>query len=180
MNALVNSKKNYITPKGLERLCDERDYLLKEERPRVTKIVTWAASLGDRSENADYQYGKKRLREIDRRLRFLGGRIESALVVDPTQTKSASVQFGARVTLESSEGQERIFTIVGADEINTKIGLISWLSPIAKSLLGRSVGDEVVVRAPAGDNEYEIISIDYGEIELTPFRAETLEEVFNK
>lgn len=176
----MNNKKNYITPEGLRRLCDERDYLLKEERPRVTKIVSWAASLGDRSENADYQYGKRRLREIDRRLRFLGGRIENAVSVDPEGIESERVQFGATVTLEDEEGEARIFSIVGVDEIDTKRGLISWLSPIAKSLLGKSEGDEILVRAPRGDREYELTKIEYIQIKIVPFSPQTLDEVFNQ
>ncbi len=176
----MSEKKNYITPKGLERLLAERDFLLKSERPRVTKIVSWAASLGDRSENADYQYGKKRLREIDRRLRFLGARIETAVSVDPESVESERVQFGATVILASEDGSERQFSIVGIDEIDTPRGLISWLSPIAKSLLGKEEGDEVVVRAPAGDRDYEIVEIKYIAIEIVPFTPETLDEVFNQ
>lgn len=176
----MNASKNYITPAGLKRLCDERDYLLKTERPRVTKIVSWAASLGDRSENADYQYGKKRLREIDRRLRFLGTRIESAVAVEPAQIKATKVQFGAKVTLIDEEEHERTFTIVGVDEIETKRGLISWKSPVANSLLGKSVGDEVIVRAPAGDMSYEIHAISYEEVQIAPFSPEILEEVFKQ
>lgn len=176
----MNTKINYITPLGLQRLLSERDYLLKEERPRVTKIVSWAASLGDRSENADYQYGKRRLREIDRRLRFLAGRIESAQSVAPESIQSERIQFGATVTLEDEEGAERRFSIVGIDEIDTKRGLISWVSPIAKSLLGRSVGDEVTVRAPGGDREYEVKKIEYIPISIADFSPETLDEVFNQ
>lgn len=176
----MNDKKNYITPLGLERLCAERDYLLKEERPRVTKIVSWAASLGDRSENADYQYGKRRLREIDRRLRFLGGRIESAVSVDPRAIESDKIQFGATVTLEDEESRRRCFSIVGVDEIDTKRGLISWVSPIAKTLLGRSEGDEVTVHAPGGERDYEVIKVEYVAIPIAPFSLETLDEVFNQ
>lgn len=177
---IVSENKNYITPKGLARLCDERDFLLKIERPRVTKIVSWAASLGDRSENADYQYGKRRLREIDRRLRFLGTRIESAVVVDPLQIKSEKVQFGARVEILGGEDEKRVFTIVGVDEIDTKRGLISWKSPIASALLGREVGDEVKVRTPAGDEFFEIENIEYLAIEIGGFKPEVLDEVFKQ
>ncbi len=162
----MNKTKNYISPEGYQRLLAERDQLVKVERPEITKVVAWAASLGDRSENADYQYGKKRMREIDRRIAFLNKRIAAALVVDPQQIKSDKVQFGATVTVSDEAGSEKIFTIVGEDESSPKNGLISWRSPIGHSLLGKSVGDVITVRAPNGEHEMEIISIEYSVINL--------------
>ena len=155
---------NYITPGGFKKLQDEYLYLKTVERPRVTKIVTWAASLGDRSENADYQYGKKRLREIDRRLRFLGKRIGDAKVVNPLQIESVQVQFGATVSVCDEEDQQVTYSIVGVDETDTKRRYISWRSPIGHTLLGKSVGDVVSVKIPKGEIEIEVISIDYKEI----------------
>ncbi len=159
------SEKNYITPKGFEKLRSELDHLLKIERPEVTRTVAWAASNGDRSENADYQYGKKRLREIDRRVRFLTSRIEKAEVIDPVRNAGLKkVQFGATITVSDSLGEIHKYYIVGVDEIQTKIGLISWKSPIGKALLGKSVGDEVLVKTPVKEFEYEIIDVEYLEI----------------
>ena len=168
-----SQRTNYITPSGFKRLQDEYTFYKKEERPHITKLVAWAASLGDRSENADYLYGKKRLREIDKRMRFLSSRIGSAQVVDPLEQKrlhaanqKRPIQFGATVTLEDSEGQEKVVSIVGVDESNVKKGRVSWQSPLGKSLLGKEVGDHVVVRAPGGENEYEIVEFIYKEIEI--------------
>lgn len=159
------SEKNYITPKGFEKLRSELDHLLKVERPEVTKTVAWAASNGDRSENADYQYGKKRLREIDRRIRFLTSRIEKAEVIDPVKSRGLKrIQFAATVTVENPEGEERVYVIVGVDEINTKSGLISWKSPIGRALLGKSIDDEIVVKTPTKELEYTITNIQYLEI----------------
>ena len=155
------TKTNYITPMGYQALVTEFDQLLRLERPKITELVTWAASNGDRSENADYQYGKKRLREIDRRLRFLGQRIEAAQIVDPQSIKSSKVQFGATIEIKDEEGRVKTYSIVGVDEINTSLGFISWQSPIAKALIGKSVGDEVVIHAPQGELIFEIISIQY-------------------
>lgn len=157
-------RNNYITPKGYKKLVDEQEYLLKVERPEATKVVTWAASLGDRSENADYIYGKKKLREIDRRLRFLAKRINAANVVDPSQIKSSKVQFSATVIVLDEDGRRKKYAIVGEDETNTKEGLISWKSPIAKGLLGKSIGESVEVETPSGEIELEIIEIEYKEI----------------
>jgi len=154
-------KNNYITPVGFERLENELDHLLRKERPEVTKLVQWAASNGDRSENADYIYGKRRLREIDKRIRFLSQRIEMALVVDPSKITSKKVQFGATIKVSDEMGTEKKFTIVGVDEVNTSQGLISWQSPIGKALLGKECGDEVLIKVPAGELTYEIISINY-------------------
>lgn len=158
-------KKNYITPKGYQKLADELEQLLRVERPEVTKLVQWAASNGDRSENADYLYGKRRLREIDRRVRFLSQRLDAAQVVDPTKTQSEKVQFGARVEILDEEGNKRIFTIVGVDEVDTARGRISWQSPIGRNLLGKMEGDEILIHVPAGEIVYEIVSITYQPIE---------------
>lgn len=159
------SEKNYITPVGFEKLRVELEYLLKIDRPEVTRTVTWAASNGDRSENADYQYGKKRLREIDRRVRFLTKRLENAEVIDPTKSKNLKrIQFGATVTVENEHAEKKVFVIVGVDEISPERGLISWKSPIGKSLLGKSEGDEVVIKTPTKEIEYSILKVEYLEI----------------
>ena len=155
--------KNYITPLGYQTLVDERDQLSKIERPEVVKVVSWAASLGDRSENADYQYGKKKLREIDRRLRFLNSRINTAEIIDPSKIKSEKIQFGAFVSLENEEGEIKNIQIVGVDETNTNAGKISWKSPLGKSLLGKVSGDEVETRTPGGVVLYTILDIKYWE-----------------
>ncbi|MDH5581898.1 MAG: transcription elongation factor GreB [Bdellovibrionales bacterium] len=152
---------NYITPQGLDKLCKEQENLLRVERPKVVKTVTWAASLGDRSENADYHYGKKRLREIDRRLRYLKKRIEMAEVVDPKLCASSKIQFGAKVLIETEKGLRRYYTIVGEDEISLQKGRISWKSPIGKSLLGKEKGDFIVVKTPEGEKELEVLEILY-------------------
>jgi transcription elongation factor GreB len=160
---------NYITPLGFKRLQDEHEHLSKVERPETVKVVTWAASLGDRSENADYQYGKKRLREIDRRLRFLSKRIDAAQIVDPEKVETDKVQFGATVKLEDEEGEIKVFSIVGTDEIDTQKGLISWKSPIGKGLIGKEEGDEVVIRTPKGDSDYTILEVEYRKIQIQEF-----------
>jgi len=158
-------EKNYITPDGFKNLTDEFDYLSKKERPETVKIVSWAAALGDRSENADYIYGKKRLREIDRRLRFLAKRIEIALIVNPESINTDKVQFGA--TVDVIDEEERLFTysIVGSDETDSKRGYISWKSPIGSALIGKKVGDEIEVKAPKGSINLEIKSITYKKLE---------------
>ncbi len=158
-------KKNYMTPKGHKKLVDELEQLLRVERPETTKLVQWAASNGDRSENADYLYGKKRLREIDRRIRFLSARLDAAQVVDPLQTKSDKIQFGATVDILDEEGNTRSYSIVGVDEVDTSKGHISWQSPIGKNLLGKAVGDEVLVKVPAGEMIFEVILIKYKDLE---------------
>lgn len=150
-----------MTPKGHKKLVDELDELLRVERPEVTKLIQWAASNGDRSENADYLYGKKRLREIDRRIRFLTSRLDQAQVVQPSQTVSNKIQFGATVEILDEEGDKRKYTIVGVDEVDTSKGHISWQSPIGKTLLGKVLGQEVVINAPAGEMNFEIVSIQY-------------------
>lgn len=157
-------RNNYITPKGYKRLTDEQEHLLRVERPEATKVVTWAASLGDRSENADYIYGKKKLREIDRRLRFLAKRIDAANIVDPTLIKSVKVQFSATVVVVDEDGKRKKYSIVGEDETNTKEGLLSWKSPIARGLLGKSIGDIAEIETPSGEIELEIVEIKYVEI----------------
>lgn len=158
------TKNNYITPVGFKKLADELDHLVKTERPEVTRLVQWAASNGDRSENADYLYGKKRLREIDRRIRFLSQRLDAAVVVDPTHIKSSKVQFGATVKILDEEGKEREISIVGVDEVNTSRNHLSWQSPIGRSLIGKSEGDEVTIQVPAGETTVEIVSIKYQSI----------------
>jgi len=156
--------KNYMTPHCFKKLTDELDHLSKIERPEVVKTVQWAASLGDRSENADYKYGKKRLREIDKRLRFLSKKIDDSVVIDPASQEGSKIQFGATVFLKDEDGQEKIISIVGIDESDPKSGLVSWISPIAKSMLGKEVGDGINVHAPSGDIEYEIVNFKYKEI----------------
>lgn len=160
----MHKEKNYITPIGFKKLVDELDHLVKIERPEITKTIAWAASNGDRSENADYIYGKKRLREIDKRIRFLKHRIDAAHVVNPVEIKSTKIQFGATVTLCDEEGVEKKISIVGVDEINTVKGHLSWKSPIGNSLIGKVEGESIVVRTPKGEIEYEILTIEYGDI----------------
>ncbi len=160
----THKEKNYITPLGYKKLKDELDYLLRVERPEVTKTVAWAAGNGDRSENADYIYGKKRLREIDKRVRFLTSRLDAAHIVDPESITSVKIQFGATVTLTDEEGNEKTISIVGIDEINTEKGHLSWRSPIGSSLIGKAEGDSINVRTPKGEIEYEIIEIIYRNI----------------
>ena len=166
--------KNYITPAGLQRLKDEHRFLLSRERPAVVEVVAWAAGNGDRSENADYQYGKRRLRQIDSRIRFLSKRIEAALVVDPAapRPKSAATRvfFGATVTYEDSAGLEHVVSIVGIDEVDLDRGYISWRSPLANALMKSSPGDEVEMRAPGKTEHLEIINVEYSPIPMDPFR----------
>lgn len=165
-------EKNYITPFGLKRLVDERDFLLKVERPKVVSVVSWAASLGDRSENADYIYGKKRLREIDKRLKFLGKRINLAFIVDPLSIKADTIQFGASVVFKEESGEEKRVTIVGIDEINIEKGMVSWKSPIGRTLLGKTVGDVCTLKKPNGEMELEVIQLDYKEISIERYKEE--------
>jgi transcription elongation factor GreB len=154
--------KNYITPAGHQRLQDELRQLLRVERPKVVEVVHWAAGNGDRSENGDYIYGKKRLREIDRRIRFLTQRLEIAHVVDPaTQTNREQVFFGATVTYANSRGDEVTVTIVGADEAESDRGRISWLSPVARALLKAYEDDVVELRTPGGLERLEVRTIVY-------------------
>jgi transcription elongation factor GreB len=165
--------KNYITPSGLQRLKDEHRFLLVKERPAVTQVVTWAACNGDRSENADYQYGKKRLRQIDSRIRFLTKRIDAAEVVDPEAPRSAQaasrVFFGATVRYENSAGDEKQVSIVGIDEVDINRNYISWISPLAKALMKKAAGDKVVLLAPGGKEHLEILEVSYERIPMDPF-----------
>jgi len=152
----------YITRAGFERLHAELDRLWREERPRVTEAVSVAAALGDRSENADYIYGKKRLREIDRRIRFLTKRVEELTVVEMGPREDPDrVYFGAWVELETEEGEAQRYQLVGSDEFDAKVGRISVESPVGRALLGRRRGDEVTVRRPKGSTVYTILKVDY-------------------
>ena len=152
---------NYITPAGVEKLRRELKELLHSERPQLVKTVAWAASNGDRSENADYIYGKRRLREIDKRVEILTKKIEEAQIVDPHTIRSETIVFGARVTLVDEEGQRHVYKIVGEDEIDVEKGFISWRSPIASALLGKRAGEEVVIKRPAGDWFVEVSKIEF-------------------
>jgi transcription elongation factor GreB len=166
--------KNYITPAGLQRLKDEHRFLLSRERPAVVEVVAWAASNGDRSENADYLYGKRRLGQIDSRIRFLTKRIDAAVVIDPAAPRPVSaatrVFFGATVTYKDAAGLERIVSIVGIDEVDLDRGYISWRSPLANALMKASPGDRVDLRAPAKTEHLEIIGVEYAPIPMDPFR----------
>lgn len=153
--------KNYITKSGFEKLKSEFHQLLHVERPKVVEIVSWAASNGDRSENGDYLYGKKRLREIDRRVHYLKKRLEDAEVVDPKDLHGEKVLFSALVDTVNQDGEERTLQIVGEDEIDVEKGKISWKSPIGKALLGKSVGEEVKVVLPKGETYLEILAVTY-------------------
>ncbi|WGJ13343.1 transcription elongation factor GreB [Methylocapsa sp. D3K7] len=160
--ALPAGLTNYITPDGFRRLEDEFAELQKNERPKIVETVAWAAGNGDRSENGDYIYGKRRLREIDRRLRFLRKRMEIAEVVDPARQKNhAQVYFGATVTYLTGHGEEKTVKIVGIDEARSELHEISWISPVAKALLKAAEGDSVEVRTPKGIERIEILKILY-------------------
>lgn len=160
--ALPKGARNYMTPEGHARLAEELRHLRVEERPKVVETVSWAAGNGDRSENGDYIYGKKRLREIDRRMRFLMKRLESAEVVDPArQTNRDQVFFGARVTYEDSRGEARTVRIVGVDEADLSRGEVSWVSPVARALHKAYEGDVVKLRTPGGIEEIEVVAIAY-------------------
>jgi transcription elongation factor GreB len=166
--------KNYITPGGLERLKDEYRFLLSRERPAVTKVVAWAASNGDRSENADYQYGKRRLRQIDGRIRFLTKRIDAAEVVDPERPRSgqaaARAYFGATVRYANAAGTERVASIVGTDEVDLNRNHISWVSPLGRALMKSAAGDNVIVQAPGGTESLTVLEVRYEHISVEPFR----------
>jgi transcription elongation factor GreB len=156
------SARNYMTPAGFARMRGELETLMRKERPEVVKVVSWAASNGDRSENGDYIYGKKRLREIDRRVRYLSKRLANAEVVDPAKRgRTEQVFFGATVTYANGRGEERTITIVGVDEVALDKGHVSWISPIAKALLKAEEGDVVKMRTPQGVEEIEIVSVTY-------------------
>lgn len=168
---LPTGSKNYITPGGHKRLMDEFLWLMNKERPNVTATVSWAAANGDRSENADYIYGKKRLREIDRRIRFLTKRLDIAEVVDPAAPRENDNQifFGATVTFANRKGEEKTVSIVGVDEIDTSRGYISWVSPLARALIKAREGDVVTLHAPGGTEELEILEVEYRTIPMEPF-----------
>jgi len=163
---LLLGRKNYITPQGADRLRGELKQLLNEERPELVKVIQWAASNGDRSENADYIYGKRRLREIDKRIRFLSKRLEIAEIIDPLSQHSEKILFGATVTVLDESGAQRTFSIVGVDETNIKLGLISWVSPVGKALLQAKKGDTVTVHTPKGDEDWEIQKVEYKPIPI--------------
>jgi transcription elongation factor GreB len=170
--------KNYITPSGLERLKDEHRFLLTRERPAVVEVVAWAASNGDRSENADYQYGKRRLRQIDGRIRFLTKRIEAAEVVDPEARRTGQANskekarafFGATVRYANAAGVERVVSIVGTDEIDLDRNHISWVSPLARGLMKSAAGDSVVLQLPGGTESLTVLEVYYEHISVEPFR----------
>ncbi|MCC6586946.1 MAG: transcription elongation factor GreB [Bryobacterales bacterium] len=166
--------KNYITPGGLQRLKEERHFLLTRERPAVTAVVSWAASNGDRSENADYQYGKRRLRQIDSRIRFLTKRIEAAEVVDPERRRSAQAAtrafFGATVRYANGAGTERVVSIVGTDEVDLERDHISFVSPLGRALMKAEAGDRVALEAPGGTEYLEVLDVSYQRIEVEQFR----------
>ncbi len=162
MPAIPAGTKNYMTPQGHQRMKQELLHLIDVERPEVVKVVSWAASNGDRSENGDYIYGKRRLREIDRRIRFLTKRLDIAEVVDPSvHHGSDQVFFGATVTYENQAGEEHTVTIVGIDELDPLNGKISWISPVARALTKAREGDSVVLRTPSGVDELTILEVRY-------------------
>jgi transcription elongation factor GreB len=165
--------KNYITPDGLQRLKDEHRFLLTRERPAVTKVVAWAASNGDRSENADYQYNKRRLRQIDRRIRYLMKRIDAAEVIDPgaprTGRAATHIFFGATVRYARADGTERVVSIVGIDEVDLQQNRISWISPLARALTKSGPGDWVVLHAPGKTERLQILDVNYEHIRVDPF-----------
>lgn len=163
---MSNTTPNYITPAGWQALKDELYRLVNKERPEIVQIVNWAASNGDRSENGDYLYGKRRMREIDRRIRFLTKRLEAAQVVDP-ETREATDQifFGATVTLLRGNGSEQTVKIVGIDEIDTAQNKISWISPLARCLIKAREGDEVLLNTPEGREDIEILEVAYVRID---------------
>jgi transcription elongation factor GreB len=169
-NPIPAGAKNYMTPGGWQRMRDEVRWLVNEERPQVTNIVSWAARNGDRSENADYQYGKKRLREIDRRIRHLTKRLEEAEVVDPgTREDTDQVFFGATVAYTTSKGEEHTVRIVGVDETDMHNGRISWISPVARALIKAREGDTVTLNTPGGVEELQITEVRYEAIPSEPF-----------
>jgi len=161
---MADEVKNYITPGGYRRLQDELAHLWKVERPPVVSTVAWAAANGDRSENGDYIYGKRRLREIDRRIRYLSKTLDRAVVVDNAGKAHERVRFGATVTIADESGDERDVTIVGVDELDAGDSRVSWRSPLARALLTAKVGDTVTVRAPRGPEQLEIVAIRYDDL----------------
>ena len=171
---------NYITPGGLQRLRDEHRFLLTRDRPAVVEVVAWAAGNGDRSENADYQYGKRRLRQIDGRIRFLSKRIEAAEVVDPeaprTGQRVTKAFFGATVRYVNATGAERVVSIVGTDEVDLTRNHISWVSPLGRALTKSAAGDSVVLQAPGGTEDLEVLDVSYERIAVEPFREPAASE----
>jgi transcription elongation factor GreB len=172
---------NYITPGGLQRLKDEHRFLLTKDRPAVVEVVAWAAGNGDRSENADYQYGKRRLRQIDGRIRFLGKRIEAAEVVDPeaprTGQRAERVFFGATVHYANAAGDERVVSIVGTDEVDLERNHVSFVSPIGRALMKSAEGDRVVLHKPGGTEQLTVLEVRYERIEVEPFREPSGDDV---
>jgi transcription elongation factor GreB len=168
---------NYITPGGLERLKAEHQFLLTKDRSVVTEVVAWAASNGDRSENADYQYAKRRLRQIDGRIRHLSKRMEAAEVVDPEAPRSglraAKVYFGATVVYANAAGEERQVSVVGVDEVDLERGHVSWVSPLGRALMRSGEGDSVVLEAPGGKERLTVLEVWYERIAVEPFREPT-------
>jgi transcription elongation factor GreB len=166
--------KNYITPGGLQRLKEEHRFLLTRERPAVTEVVAWAASNGDRSENADYQYGKRRLRQIDSRIRFLTKRIEAAEVVDPERPRTGQAAtrafFGSTVRYAGAEGTERVVSIMGTDEVDLNRNHISWVSPLGRALMKSAAGDRVLLETPGGTAYLTVLEVRYERISVEPFR----------
>ena len=158
---LASGQKNYITPGGYARLKGELDRLVDTDRPETVRVVSWAAGNGDRSENGDYIYGKKRLREIDRRIRFLVRRLDISEVVDPVGRDTDQIFFGATVDISNSRGEERTVSIVGIDETDTSRGYISWISPMARALLKARAGDSVTLQTPAGVDDIEVLDVRY-------------------
>lgn len=164
---LPRESKNYLTPSGYRTMLDELEYLWRTERPKVVEVVSWAAGNGDRSENGDYLYGKRRLREIDRRIRFLRKRLDHSEVVEPSRQKNRSrIYFGATVTYVEDDGSEQTVAIVGVDEADLEKGKVSWVSPVARALMKAGVGDVIVIISPAGRREVEILDIRYPEGDL--------------
>src|ERR1700728_4797986 len=166
--------KNYITPSGLQRLKDEHLFLLTRDRPAVAEVVAWAAGNGDRSENADYQYGKRRLRQIDGRIHFLTKRIDAAEVVDLEAPRTGQARtrayFGATVRYANAAGAERMVSIVGTDEVDLSRNHISWMSPLGRALMSSAAGDSVVLQAPGGTEDLTVLEVRYERISVEPFR----------
>jgi transcription elongation factor GreB len=176
--------RNYMTPGGHARLKRELDHLISKERPELVATVSWAAGNGDRSENGDYIYGKKRLREIDRRIRFLVRRLDDAQVVDPAAPRdddaASRVFFGATVTVANTEGDERTISIVGVDEIDTERGYISWISPMARALMKAREGDTVTLRTPGGVEELDVVAVKYEALDTDTTSAQDTERSSTK
>lgn len=162
---MVHEEKNYITPAGFRRLQAELKDLRMKQRPEMTEVVAWAASNGDRSENADYHYGKRKLRQIDSRIRFLTKRIEAAEIIDPGSVSSKIVKFGATVTILNEKDEEKTYSIVGEDESDLSKGLISWKSPLARALMKRESGDMITFTTPSGPQDIEIVAVEFKSIE---------------